>query len=60
MTFHIINDCPVNYASSVIVNLEIVEPTRWAGLALPVTAMKKYEENSLIVESMQIKAAHLW
>jgi hypothetical protein len=46
MALHIINDCTVNYASSVIVKLEIVEPTRWAGLALLVTARTKYEENS--------------
>ena len=45
MPLHIKNDCPVNCASSVIVRLEIVEPTRWAGLALHVTAKKKIEEN---------------
>jgi hypothetical protein len=30
------NYCPVNCASSVIVRLKIVEPSRWAGLALQI------------------------
>jgi hypothetical protein len=48
MALHIINDCPVNCSRSVIVRLKIVEPTWWACLALHMTTMKRYEENSCL------------
>jgi hypothetical protein len=41
-----------------ILRLEIVEPTRWAGLVLHVTAMKKYEEISCLENDICLNCAN--